>query len=294
MGYGYYHPDFSDMYTGLEYEEYLEEQYNRRYDMKTMWLLQGNLVDKEHYSEIVSAISELGIKYETFDIIPFDTTPINVDETEYRIIPYGSTNMMEKCIEKNYSGFFYNRFDSKPSTWIEKRDDILNQNPIICPLSEAKEYMKIHKHKMFFIKPNKDLKDFTGEILDGKSIERWINDISFGKYLFNEDLEVIISEPKYIKWEARFFIVGRKVVSASYYRKGGYMHREEITDNELLNTAEEMASKWLPYECVTMDLCETNEGIKIVEFNNINCSGFYKCDILKVVRELTMYVEKMK
>jgi len=51
-----------------------------------------------------------------------------------------------------------------------------------------------------------------------------------------------------------------------------------------------MANKWLPYDCVVMDIAELATGeYKVVEFNSINSSGFYEHNITAVVEALSNY-----
>jgi hypothetical protein len=40
-----------------------------------------------------------------------------------------------------------------------------------------------------------------------------------------------------------------------------------------------------------MDVCETENGYKVVEFNCFNASGFYNCDVDAVVKNVTQFVE---
>lgn len=50
----------------------------------------------------------------------------------------------------------------------------------------------------------------------------------------------------------------------------------------MLQRAQEKSNIWLPHCCV-MDLAETDDGLKCIEFNSINASGFYDCNIEKII-----------
>ncbi len=45
-------------------------------------------------------------------------------------------------------------------------------------------------------------------------------------------------------------------------------------------------------ETCVMDLALTNEGLKVVEFNCLNASGFYYHDVRAIVKEVNAYYER--
>jgi len=52
------------------------------------------------------------------------------------------------------------------------------------------------------------------------------------------------------------------------------------------------ADKWLPNRNVVMDLALVDNELKVIEFNCINCSGFYNHDVRKIFDAL--YMESTK
>lgn len=57
---------------------------------------------------------------------------------------------------------------------------------------------------------------------------------------------------------------------------------------------EEYESRWYfkedyqPDKAFVIDIANTDNGLKIVELNCINCSGFYEADIQKIIMNLNM------
>ena len=51
----------------------------------------------------------------------------------------------------------------------------------------------------------------------------------------------------------------------------------------VINYVQTIIDKWLPSPSVVIDIALTDKGLKIIEFNNINSSGFYAIDVAKYV-----------
>ena len=132
-----------------------------------------------------------------------------------------------------------------------------------------------------FMKPSNDLKAYSGVIVPaGKTL----NEVLDHKYTteYFKDVLSIISEVRDIKAEYRIFVVNNKIVTGSLYRKDGkpsvkLLDLEEPLFLNLLTTL-------LQYSCnsFVIDLCIVNEDVipvKIMEYNCINCSGFYDSDV---------------
>jgi len=44
-----------------------------------------------------------------------------------------------------------------------------------------------------------------------------------------------------------------------------------------------MVDRWQPAEAFVIDIAKTYDGLKVIEINNFNSSGFYSCDVYKIV-----------
>ena len=47
-----------------------------------------------------------------------------------------------------------------------------------------------------------------------------------------------------------------------------------------------MIQQWQPSRGFVIDIAEAAEGPKIIEINNLNSSGFYCCDVSKIVQTI--------
>jgi ATP-grasp domain, R2K clade family 3 len=68
------------------------------------------------------------------------------------------------------------------------------------------------------------------------------------------------------------------------------LFNQEQLDPEVIAEAQAFADKWLPLDCIVMDLALLTTGeVKVIEFNAINSSGFYACDVKKIFKALWEY-----
>lgn len=105
----------------------------------------------------------------------------------------------------------------------------------------------------------------------------------------DEDLMIILAAPKKIQAEWRWFIVDGKIVDGSMYRAHGQMRQSHEKDPMLVREAQQFADIWLPSPCCVMDLALVDDEMKVIEFNCINSSGFYKHDVDLIFKKLWEY-----
>ncbi len=42
-------------------------------------------------------------------------------------------------------------------------------------------------------------------------------------------------------------------------------------------------AEWQPHEAFVVDVCELDEGLKVLELNTLNAAGFYAADVQRLV-----------
>lgn len=232
-------------------------------------------------------------------MIPFSDhldLPDDLRESK-RVITYGSTKLSRLAGQYGWSGDFFNNETFRVDVWNRQRSDMLNRPIATLKAKNVEMYFtemaKVMPEREFFVRPMEDLKAFAG------GVYRVIDMVDFmggmtGNFSVDPETEVTVSETKEILCEWRYFVVGGKIIDGSIYRRAGrygltrrLVHEE---DQDVLDEAQTFADKWLPSPCCVMDLALTPDGLRVVEFNTINSSGFYAHDIGKVVSALTDYV----
>jgi hypothetical protein len=260
----------------------------------TTWVLQSNFLNIDQMTHFAVALRDQGIPFVDVAVIPFSddfVTPIDVQDS--RIVPYGSTSLIKNAMRKGWSGVYFNDATFDARAWNQNRTDMLNQDAEFMTVNEAAEkFASKPEDEVYFIRPVKDLKQFNGTVTDSKEISRWMNSVESGNFSFDGDTVVAISSPKEILMEWRHFVVDGKIVTSGSYRfKGMRLVRREL-DRATIDEAQQLADKWLPHETCVMDTALTADGVKVVEFNCLNGSGFYYHDIGALVKAVTEYEDR--
>ena len=136
----------------------------------------------------------------------------------------------------------------------------------------------------FFARPTGDTKTFKGETYGRAIWEFTVNHAIHNGAKVDELIQV--SSPKEIMQEIRCFVVKGKVVTASFYKIGNGVVYRNCKDDDILAFAQEMVDEFQPSDAFVIDVCRTDNGLKIVEVNCLNCCGFYDIDEFKLLESL--------
>lgn len=258
------------------------------------FLIQHNLINPKDLGQIKEAIQDYS--HEFVGVIPFSNEITSNEPLEgLDFIPYGSTRLTELSLEFGYTGLHFDLSQANYEAFIANRDDMLNDN--VIRLDEAVKFLETRDPKeLWFTRPSLDLKQYTGMLETAGELFLWLKDrlecASTGSYQLAPDTMIVLSKPKNIDAEYRWFIVGGKVITGSMYRNNGQLFSQEQTDPAVIAEAQTFADKWLPNSCCVMDLALTDYGMKVIEFNCINSSGFYDCNVKKIFDALWEYHNK--
>jgi hypothetical protein len=265
------------------------------------FLIQHNLMNAQQLEKIKTAVARF--PHEFVGVIPFshDITSENpIEGTDY--IPYGSTLFTTLALERKWSGLYFDLENFSIERAIKHRGQDMMNRPIIVTANAAKNYLRKMPQEEIFIRPDLDLKHFSGQVIDSIECADWLEDAmslppESGSYAIDPEMLVCISTPKKIKAEWRYFIVGGKVVSGSMYRCHGQMKQEKVIESDVIYEAQGFADGWMPNKTCVMDLalyeCPSTglDKVGIIEFNCINSSGFYDNDVDAVFAALWEYAK---
>lgn len=258
--------------------------------MKPIWAIQTNAVNQLQTRAVIDAVLANGGEVQEIEVLPMTGLIVvkkgRVSES-LDIIPYGTTKLVELAMRKNWTGVFRNN-NFYTSAWTASRADMLNSDSIQLYPEEVQGYLKVYPDdKLFFIRPERGHKSFTGQVVNKADLLGFISTSKIGKNDLDANEIIVISEPKHILSETRWFVVDGKAISGSTYRVRGQSILVPDNNDNNLKEAQRMADIWLPHKTCVMDLAETTEGTKVIEFNTFNSSGFYSHDIAKVVAAVT-------
>ncbi len=137
-----------------------------------------------------------------------------------------------------------------------------------------------------FVRPNSAYKTFTGFELTLQNFEHEMSCLRQIQHVQDEEI-FLIASAKDIQSEYRCFVIDGKVSSYSTYRWDNILDCRRDILPECLALAERVAS--YPYQldnAYVVDVCMTDKGPKIVEFNSFSSSGVYACDLEKIVQDM--------
>ena len=104
--------------------------------------------------------------------------------------------------------------------------------------------------------------------------------------VLNEDTEIQVCSLKNIQKEFRFWIVGGEIITSSLYRMGCFINYSDVVDEGATEFCKEMIKIFQLAEAFVMDICLTEGEWKIIEVGCLNCCGWYRANIPKVLMSL--------
>jgi hypothetical protein len=258
------------------------------------FLVQDSAISESQLTMTKEAVQHL--PHELIGVIPFSNELTSNEPLEgLDYIPYGSTLLTKISYDKGFLGLY---FDPNVFTY---KNAVLNRNDMLNPdfvgtLREAIVILKEDPDKLWFSRPSHDLKHFVGTVDTGQELFDWFTDAlqcqSSGSYKMEPEMDIVLSTPRNLKAEWRWFVVNGEIISGSTYRIDGKLKSVRETDKDIIKIAQEKAKLWLPSECCTLDLALVDDEFKVVEMNCINASGAYDCDMKLVFEKLYEYTVK--
>ena len=107
----------------------------------------------------------------------------------------------------------------------------------------------------FFIRPNKDLKEFTGLVVSFNEILEWNPEREDKRDNATLETEIIVSKPVNIKKEYRMIIVDGKISSGSKYIEDGKLNEDRNVPQDVVNYTERVANIWSPADISPTSYC---------------------------------------
>ena len=256
------------------------------------FVIQHNLINAQSLEKIRKATTHLPVIW--VGAIPFsEEITSNEPLVGVDYIPYGSNLLARVAAKRGWKGLHHDLTKLNYRNFVEHRDDMVNNQ-----IRTAKEFVlqlesnQDRWREEYFIRPSLDDKQFSGTVMKPKEIIEWFKSMMEsgpGSYYMHPDTDIVISVPKNIQAEWRWFIVDGKIISGSMYRAHGQMQLKHETDPQVVKEAQLLADIWLPCDCVVMDTALVGDEVKVLEFNNINSSGFYDHDISAVFDAIYEY-----
>lgn len=263
------------------------------------WLIQRKMEQDPACVRLYDNLERMGIHHSFCRAVPFSdddlTSEIDLDTVKEPIFTYGSYTLAKIARRRGYKpGSFISERFSMDSLLSNYGDELLNNDMVTGPLSDIQTDMP-----EFFIRPMEDTKSFVAEITSKQSFEEFRNKIiAAGTEHFSTiypHTKVIISSPKKIEQECRFFIVDKKIVTSSQYKVGDVVRILPIVDSYITEYVQKIISReWEPDTAYCLDIAVSNGIPKVLEINCINSSGLYALDTQKFISAIEDLTERYR
>jgi hypothetical protein len=271
----------------------LIKQYTTLGATNMKWLIQENLNSERNYLDVVEALIDLqtefliiNLNHHMLSVVDFETKTIVensdtiIDEfiKDAKVMVYGGKLLVDKTTSLHL----------KPGSFLNEDFDFTNLLKIYGSHLLNNEFNIGTLHSLqppweeFFIRPTGNNKLFTGLKMNISEFDAWKEKELLSTWKYESNI-LLVSTAKEILSEARFFIVDKKIAAYSSYMENNTFNKNEMVSAEMIAYAESMVLFHSLAEAYVMDIAQTPIGFKIVEFNNINCSGLYNCNIKHIV-----------
>jgi hypothetical protein len=265
------------------------------------WILQNNLFKESEWDNLVGTLERFKIPYSVHKVIPFigELVP-EPQPLQSKVICFGSYSMRHSARKFGWNPGVYDLFDQNFNVQKQHWGDLmLNFDAEVVAFKDA------NLSGDTFIRPIDDSKYFAGKVFTQEEFYEWKRNVvvlehDYGNSLSSDTL-IQLCKPKEIYAEYRFWVVDKQIVTCSLYKRGDRVIYSSDVDNHVKRFAESVVrhgditlsmrtSAWQPHRAYVLDVCETPDGMKIVEINTINSSGFYAAQ----VQDLVMALEAME
>jgi hypothetical protein len=259
------------------------------------WVIQENLGSSKEIEALFSACNRLGIEALPVKVVPFSNEIPDIPNDKPSIF-YGSANFVYNAkLSGKWSPCAF--FDDKIfrfSHWRTKYgNSVLNSDARICTMHEF-SLSEDSEFNEFFIRPDRDLKEFSGQLISFKNYVDWFSKINKPELnmTIGSDTVIVAASPKNLRHEWRLFMIKDKYCSGSHYRSDGNLDVNSDVPNEVIQFAEKQASMWYPDIVYVLDVGEWDNDFYIIEINGFNSTGFYSTDIYKIVKDVSELITK--
>ena len=246
------------------------------------WILQ----EFEDTQRLKSVLEALGIPYSLHKVVPFvgalDPEPdiVNPDA----VVLFGSYTLWRYASEHGLRpGVFRLRPFVEEIAW---QPYLLNGKDALFLELNALPQALSNEGPDYFMRPVSDSKEVAGSVKSSAEIielaEKVLSvsaaDIPRGSLEHNTPM--MLTKPQRIYKEWRIWVVEDIVVTYSLYKEGRrVVYRAEI-DDDALDFVRMLIGVNPGYaQAYVLDVCRTEDGLRMIETNCINAAGFYAADL---------------
>lgn len=249
------------------------------------WILQ----EFKDTRKLAEALDRLGVSYTSHKVVPFvgELIPKPVIADPNSVVMFGAYSLWMNAEANSYwPGVFKLRPFIEEQVWFPY---LLNgPNALRMALRDVPKSLP-DDGREWFLRPVEDSKEEPGNVKPTGEIIRMAEKIltldedEIPKGSLRHDTLLMFARPARILREWRLWAVDGRIVTYSLYKEGArIVHRHEI-DDDALDFAQNMVDINPDYSrAYVVDVCRTEEGLKLLETNCLNAAGFYAADLMRL------------
>lgn len=251
------------------------------------YLVQENVFKEKHFTTLIENLQRYDLEYEVVKWRPFaEEIEVNTDRKD--IFCFGCVSLTKAAKFYDWNPGVYYDDNQDMEVYMEKYGEYMLNSDGVC--INFTDPLPDHIPNIFFARPIKDSKVFSGGIFSKEEWNKWVNTTGDKdvKSNLNETTRILIAPLKdYIQREIRCWIVDGKVVTLSQYKLGNrVVYQNYDYEQEAVEFAQKMANIYSPLRAYVLDICLYQGQYKIVEINCLNCAGYYEADMSKLIQAL--------
>lgn len=257
------------------------------------WLLQ----EFEDTHKLADALDRLGISYTWHKVVPFigELIPKPVVADPGSVVMFGSYSLWRNAEANGYRpGVFKLRPFVQEQVW---HPYLLNGADALFLVLRDVPARLPDDGREWFLRPVDDSKEEPGNVKSTDEIIRMAervlaldeDEIPTGS--LRHDTLLMFTKPVRILREWRLWAVNDRIVTYSLYKDGSrVIHRHEI-DADVLEFGQHMVDINPGYSpAYVIDVCRTENELKLLETNCLNAAGFYAADLVKLAAAINNLV----
>lgn len=251
------------------------------------WILQEGFLSENGWDALIANLERFGIAYSVHAVVPKTGELLPAPAIGHaNAICIGSYSMRHVAAKQ---GWVPGVFDLYAQDFAQQRahwgEHMLNAGATVSTVRDAQ-----FSAERMFVRPVNDSKYFSGRVFDAEAFGAWQRDVCDPAprhaTSLAPDTLIQLSRPVVIYAEYRFWVVGREIVTQSLYKRGSQVIYSSDVDERVTEFVAARIGEWSPHESFVIDACDCAEGMKIVEINTLNSSGFYAADVQRLVLAL--------
>jgi hypothetical protein len=256
---------------------------------KVNWLIERNIFDADE--QFLEKLQSQGYKWKETSYLRFHSSDAKQYFPEHECVLFrGTLNLGRNILRTSWiPGAYMDEKNLRCSTYytyfgqylLNNKYFFLSLGELIRRREEILEYFSSDGD--LFIRPDSNMKSFRAGVFNLKVLNTMQ---SLGSELKrDESCFILVSGKRPITKEWRFFVYKNQIITGSLYLVGEERIDKTIKGGYLESYLSEVlkAVKWYPESLYTVDICESEKELYVLELGSFSCSGEYGCDLSLII-----------